>query len=136
MEILEKLRQFLLGFPGFDGELPADFTQDGPDTSGLFSGGLTEVDRRMDLLGNIRITYQCLFTLHHRMQPGQDSAQWLLDFENWLTENTSAVQIEKAKVQEVSRLNCGLCTVSLAVNFCKDIDAKEDLYANNGFVYH
>lgn len=136
MEILEKLRQFLLGFPGFDGELPVDFTQDGQDASGLFPAGLTEVDRHIDLLGNMQVRYECLFTLHHRMQPGQDSAQWLLEFENWLTERTSAVQIQKAKAQEVSRLNSGLCTVSLAVSFCKDIDAKEDLYANNGFVYH
>lgn len=136
MEILEKLRQFLLGFPGFDGELPVDFPQDGPDTSGLFPGGLAEVERHMDLLGNMRVRYQCLFTLYHRMQPGQDSAQWLLEFENWLTENTGAVRVQKAKAQEVSRLNCGLCTVSLAVDFCKEIDAKEELYANNGFIYH
>ena len=136
MEILEKLRQFLLGFPGFDGELPVDFTQDGPDTSGLFPVGLTELDRRIDLLGNMQVRYQSLFTVYHWMRPGQDSAQWLLDFENWLTEKTKAVQIKKAKVQEASRLNSSLCTVSLAVSFCKDIDAKEDLYANNGFVYH
>ena len=136
MEILEKLRQFLLGFPGFDGELPVDFTQDGPDTSGLFPAGLTEVDRRTDLLGNMQVRYQSLFTLHHRMRPGQDSTQWLLDFENWLAEHTNTVQIQKAKAQEASRLNSGLCTVNLAVTFCKDIDAKEDLYANNGFVYH
>ena len=136
MEILEKLRQFLLGFPGFDGDLPVDFTQDGPGNSGLFPGGLTEVDRYVDLLGNMQVRYQCLFTLYHRMQPGQDSAQWLLDFENWLTEQTGAVQIKKAEANEVSRLNSGLCTVTLAVNFCKDIDAKEGLYANDGFVYH
>ena len=136
MEILEKLRQFLLGFPGFDGELPVDFTQDGPGNSGLFPGGLKEVERYVDLLGNMRVRYLLLFTLYHRMQPGQDSAQWLLDFENWLTEQTNAVYIKKAEAKEVSRLNCGLCTVTLAVNFCKDIDAKEGLYANDGFVYH
>lgn len=136
MEILEKLRQFLLGFPGFDGELLVDFTQDGPGNSGLFPAGLTEVDRRIDLLGNMQVRYQCLFTLYHRMQPGQDSAQWLLDFENWLTEKTKAVQIQKAKAQEVSRLNSGLCTVTLTVSFRKDIDAKEGSCENNGFVYH
>lgn len=136
MEILEKLRQFLLGFPGFDGELPVDFTQDGPGNSGLFPAGLTEVDRHADLLGNMQVRYQSLFTLYHRTEPGQDSAQWLLDFENWLTEQTNAVQIKEAEAKEVSRLNCGLCTVTLAVNFCKDIDAKEDMYANNGFIYH
>lgn len=122
MEILEKLRQFLTDFPGLQ-ELSADFTQDGPDCSGLFPAGLTEVDRHTDLLGNTRVTYQCLFTLYKRLEPGQDSAQWLLDFQNWLTERSDAVQVQKAKVQETSRLNCGLCTVTLAV--C----AKEGAYA-------
>ena len=62
MEILEKLRQFLLGFPGFAGELSVDFTQDGPGNSGLFPAGLKETDRYMDLVGNLQITCQCLFT--------------------------------------------------------------------------
>ncbi len=128
MEILEKLRQFLLGFPGLQ-ELSADFTQDGPDQSGLFPAGLTEVERRTDLLGNTQVTYECLFTLYKRLQPGQDSAQWLLDFQNWLTERTDAVQVQKAKAQEVSRLQCGLCTVTLAVRCQKDFDAKEEQYA-------
>lgn len=128
MEILEKLRQFLLGFPGLQ-ELSADFTQDGPDSSGLFPAGLTEVDRYTDLLGNARVTYQCLFTLYKRLEPGQDSAQWLLDFQNWLEKNSNAVRMQKAKTQEVSRLKCGLCTVTLAICYQKDIDAKEEQYA-------
>ena len=125
MDILEKLQKFLLGFPGFDGELPADFTQDGPGNSGLFPAEVTEVDRYTDLLGNMQITYQCLFTLYHRMQPEQDGAQWLLDFRHWLAENSEAIQVQKAKIQETSRLNCGLCTVTLAVCIQKDIAAKE-----------
>lgn len=129
MEILEKLRQFLLGFPGLEGELSADFTQDGPGNSGLFPAGLTEVERRIDLLGNVQVTYQCVFTLYKRMRPGQDSAQWLTDFQDWLTENSRAVQVQKAKAQEASRLKCGLCTVTLAVCIQKDFNAKEELYA-------
>ena len=61
MEILEKLQQFLLGFPGLE-DLSADFTQDGPGNSGLFPAGLKETDRYMDLVGNLQITCQCLFT--------------------------------------------------------------------------
>lgn len=136
MEILEKLRRFLLGFPGLDGELSVDFTQDGPGNTGLFPAEVTEVDRRVDLLGNMLVTYRCLFTLYKRMQPGQDSAQWLLDLRDWLAQNSDAVQVHKAKIQETSRLNCGLCTVTLAVCIQKDFDAKEGVYANNGFVSH
>ena len=73
MEILEKLRQFLLGCPGLE-DLSADFTQDGPGNSGLFPGELKEVDRYMDLVGNVQITYQCLFTLRKRMQRKQHNS--------------------------------------------------------------
>ena len=128
MEILEKLRQFLLGFPGLQ-ELSADFTQDGPDCSGLFPAGLTEVERHRDLLGNTRVIWDCQFTLYKRLEPGQDSAQWLLEFQNWLAENSDAVRMEKAKTQEVSRLRCGLCTVTLAVRCQTEFDAKEEQYA-------
>ena len=129
MEILEKLRQFLLGFPSLT-DLSADFTQDGPGNSGLFSGGLTEVERRRDWLGNTYVTCECLFTLYKRLEPGQDSAQWLLDFQDWLAERTDAVQVRKAKTQETSRLHCGLCTLTLAVRLQKDY-AKEEQYADN-----
>ena len=128
MEILEKLRQFLLGFPGL-AELSADFTQDGPGNAGLFPAGITQVDRYTDLLGNTRVTCQCLFTLYKRLEPGQDSTQWLLDFGAWLAERTDLVQVQKVKIQETSRLNCGLCTVTLAVCTQKDFGAKEEQYA-------
>ena len=125
MEILEKLRQFLLGGPGLQ-ELSADFPQDGPGNAGLFPGEVTEVERSTDLLGNARVRYACLFTLYKRLEPGQDSAQWLLELQSWLAERTDAVQVRKAKAQEVSRLQCALCTVTLAVRFWKHYDAKEE----------
>lgn len=130
MEILEKLRQFLLGGPSLE-DLSADFTQDGPGNSGLFPGELTEVERRRDWLGNTYVTWESLFTLYKRLEPGQDSAQWLLDFQEWLAERTDAVQVRKAKNQETSRLQCNLCTVTLAVRLQKVFDAKEEQYADN-----
>ena len=119
MEILEKLRQFLLGFPGLQ-ELSVDFTQDGPGNAGLFPLGMTEVDRQLDLLGNIRVTYECLFTLYKRLELGQDGAQWLLDLECWLLNNNDAVQVRKTNIQEASQLKCGLCTVTLAMRVRKN----------------
>ena len=130
MEILEKLRQFLLGGPGL-ADLSADFTQDGPGNSGLFPGEMTEVERRRDWLGNTYVTWESLFTLYKRLEPGQDSAQWLLDFQDWLAERTDAVWVRKAKNQETSRLQCNLCTVTLAVRLQKAFDAKEEQYADN-----
>ena len=135
MEILEKLRQFLLGFPSL-ADLSADFTQDGPGNSGLFPGGVTEVKRRCDLLGNTYMTYECLFTLYKRLEPGQDSNQWLLDFQSWVTENNVSVRVKKAQAQEVSRLKSGLCTVTLAVCVQRNTEEKEELYAENRTLYH
>ena len=134
MDILEKLRQFLLGFPGWDGDLSADFTQDGPGCAGRFPAGVEEIARRTDLLGRMQVDYRCRFTLYKRMQPGQDSARWLLDFQDWVTAQDTAVQVEKAKAQEVSKLGTGLCTVNLTVCFTKEYD-KEGQNADNGFVY-
>lgn len=134
MEILEKLRQFLLGFPGWDTELSIDFAQDGPGCAGLFPAGVEETARRRDLLGNMQVDYLCRFILRKRMQPGQDSARWLLDFQNWVTAQNTAVQVEKAKAQEVSKLGTGLCTVNLAVCFTKEYE-REGQNADNGFIY-
>ena len=134
MEILEKLRQFLLGFPGL-GELSADFPQDGPGNAGLFPGEVTEVERHADLLGNIRVDYDCLFTLYKRLEPGQDSTQWLMDFAIWLMARTDMVRICKAKTQENSRLQCNLCTVTLAVRQTEEFNAKEDGYVDFGDIY-
>ena len=134
MGILESLRQFLQGFPGL-GELAVDFTQDGPGNAGLFPVGITEVDRRTDLLGNIQVTYEGLFTLYKRQELGQDGAQWLLDLECWLLNNNDAVQVRKAKIQEASQLQYGLCTVTLAMRLRKTFNMKGESYAENGTVY-
>lgn len=124
MDILEKLRQFLQGGPCLQ-ELSADFTQDGPGTAGLFPRGMTPLERRRDLLGNAWVTYECLFTLYKRLEPGQDSAQWLLELETWLEAQQVAVQVRKSQAQELSRLKCALCTVDIAVKLCKEFAAKE-----------
>ena len=134
MGILEKLRQFLQDFPSL-AELSVDFTQDGPGDAGLFPVGVTEVDRYTDLLGNIQVTYEGLFTLYKRLELGQDGAQWLLDLECWLLNNNDAVRVRKANIQEASQLQCGLCTVTLAMRVRKNFN-QEESYAENRTIYH
>lgn len=136
MTNMEKLRQLLLSFPGFDGELPADFTLDRPGVSGLFPGGLKEVDRYVDLLGNMQVKYLLLFTLHHRLRPGQDCAQWLMGFQNWLAQKTDEVQIHDIKIPEASQLEGGVCTLTLGVYYRQEVDGKGEQVEDNGTVYH
>ena len=137
MEMLEKLRQFLLGFSGWDEEPSGDFGEDGPGQTGLFPLSQEEIARRKDLVGNVRAEYLARFTLRRRLRPGLDGAQWLLDFERWLQEQEAAgltprfgdvpvaekLRLAKGEFQQIPRLGTGLCTVTLAVEFIKECKA-------------
>ena len=137
MEMLEKLRQFLLGFSGWDEEPSADYGEDGPGQTGLFPASQEVVARRKDLVGNVQAEYLARFTLHRRLRPGQDGAQWLLDFGNWLQEQEAAgltprfgdipaaekLRVLKGECKQIPRLGAGLCTVTLAAEFVKECKA-------------
>lgn len=135
----DKLLQWLLKFPGWE-EVPSlDFVEDGPGKTGLFPAGLEETGRRTDLLGNVQVDMRYRFALYCRMLPGQDGAQWLLDFENWVQQQNAAsliprfgdipgreqILVQKGSLQEVSRLETGLCTVTIAVDFVKEYEVRE-----------
>jgi hypothetical protein len=91
------------------------------------------VAQRKDLAGNVRAEYLARFTLLRRLQPGQDGAQWLLEFENWLQERQLAdrtpqfgdvpsgekLRLQKGECKRIPRLGAGLCTVILAAEFEK-----------------
>lgn len=137
MEMLEKLRQFLLGFSGWDEAPSADYGEDGPGQTGLFPGSWEAVTRRKDLAGNTQTEYLARFTLRRRLQPGQDGAQWLLDFEKWLQARETAgaipqfgdvpaaekLRIHKGEFKQIPRLGAGLCTVTLIAEFVKNFKA-------------
>lgn len=137
--MLEKLRTFLLGFPGWEEEPTIDFAEDGLGYAGLFFKDLEETDRQVDLIGNVQVEYACRFTLYRRMLPGQDSAQWLLDLESWVQQQNAAgllpplgdvpererIRIQKGSLQEASRLGTGLCTVIVVAEFVKKFEVRE-----------
>ena len=135
----EKLRKWLLGFPGWGEEPSLDFVEDGPGNTGLFPTGLEETGRRTDLIGNLQVDYRFRFALYRRMLPGQDSARWLLDFQDWVQQQNAAgltphfgdvldwerIQVQKGSLQEASRLKEGLCTVTLLADFVKEYEVRE-----------
>lgn len=135
----DQLRQWLLTFPGWEGEPSLDFVEDGPGNTGLFPAGLEETGRRVDLLGNVQVEYRYRFALYRRMLPGQDSAQWLLDFQSWVQQQNAAgltpcfgdvpererILVQKGSLQEVSRLGNGLCTVTIVADFVKEYEVRE-----------
>ena len=138
--MLEKLRQFLLGFSGWDEEPSIDHGEDGPGQTGLFPDLQEEVARRKDLLGNIQTEMRCKFILYRRLRPGQDGAQWLLDFRQWLGRQEARgvvpgfgdvpalekLRVLKGDFKRIPQLGEGLCTVVLAAEFVKNYKAGED----------
>lgn len=93
MTALEKMRAFVEAYPDFDilGELAIDYTDQVPNNGGLFPGGLVEISRRHDVLGNVTVTNQYNFALYAVLakSPDEDdgatyNAEWLMDFQQWV----------------------------------------------------
>ena len=119
---LEAMRDFIAGYPHADalGALAIDYADRVPGCVGLFPGGLVEVRRTTDLIGNVTVDNQYNFALYTVMSkaPGDDAkatdnAEVQMDFQTW--------------VQERSALG-------LAPTF-GDEPRKERMTASNGAIY-
>ena len=57
MTALEKIREWLRSYPGFDilSAFQVDYTSEVPGCGGLFPAGLVELSRRRDILGNVTV---------------------------------------------------------------------------------
>lgn len=97
MTALEKIRDWIALYPGCSTlqGLSVDYTEAQPANGGLMPGGLTEISRKEDILGNTVVTNQYSFTLYFifAKSPGDDTgaeenAQWLLDFQDWVQEQS------------------------------------------------
>ena len=95
---LERMRAFVASFPYADilGVLAIDYADRVPDTAGLFPGGLAELRRRTDLLGNVEVESQYNFALYAVMSkaPGDDAgatlnAEWAMAFQEWVQEQSA-----------------------------------------------
>lgn len=85
MEELEKVISWLKTYPGWEGTLHVDVTDNVPGSSGLYPKGLQELSRREDVLGNLCIRYRWSFSLHRvAAQNPQDNAKWLMAFQQWV----------------------------------------------------
>lgn len=93
MTALEKIREWIKTYPGYSAlqEFNVDYTDAKPANGGLMPGGLTEISRKEDVLGNVTVTNQYSFTLYFVFlkSPGdgvgaEENAQWLMDFQDWV----------------------------------------------------
>lgn len=93
MTALQKIREWIATFPQYSElrEFSVDYTDATPGNGGIMPGGLTEISRSKDILGNVTVTNQYNFTLYFVFEKAQDddegaekNAQFLMDFQNWV----------------------------------------------------
>lgn len=93
MKDLEKMQTWLQTYPGWEDTLQVDFLEAVPGNAGLFPQGLEIRARQADVLGNQQVSCRYRFTLY-RQKPGQEdsaaAAQWLLDFQAWVQQQSVA----------------------------------------------
>lgn len=131
MTALEKMQQWLQTYPGWQDTLQIDLTEPAPGNAGLFCEGLEERARQADILGNLQITCRYRFTLYRRVGRDSDEAQWLLDFQNWVQQQSALglaphfgdiprlEQIQAQKGTLKDRGQTGLYAVTLTADFTK-----------------
>ena len=97
MTDLEKIREWIRGFPGFDilSEFQVDYTDRVPANGGIFPSGLQEVGRKEYIYGDVLVTNQLNFGIYYVFEkaPGDDigaavNADWLMDFQKWIQEQS------------------------------------------------
>lgn len=141
MQELEKLRNWLQTFPGWDSEVCfADFTEGTPGNSGLFPQGMEEVSRREDVLGNLYLRCRYRFRLLRVADKSEDkNAQWLMDFANWVQAQSAAglaphfgdepdketMRAEKGKLSQVRQTGASTYEVLLTAEFTKYYEVIE-----------
>ena len=85
MEILEILKNYLMGFPKWgDVRLQIDTTDPTPGSCGLFPLGSEELSRREDVMGNVKCRLRHTFLLRRVANRGEQAAAWLMELARWM----------------------------------------------------
>ena len=136
MTALEKMVQWLKTFPLWEDDLHIDDLGAAPSNTGLYPGGLEEVSRREDVLGNVTVVCRLHFLLYPRTARQQDngeSSRWLLQLQDWVQKQSAAglapvfgddpkkerIRAEKGKLQEASQTGTGKYAVAITAEFEK-----------------
>lgn len=94
MTDLEKIRSWILTFPGIDRlqSLQVDYLPKNAETGGITPSGLTEISRTEDMIGNVTAENQYIFGLYYVLtkteETAQANAQWILDLQRWVQEQS------------------------------------------------
>lgn len=133
MTELEKVSQWLQTFPEWTGSLTVDYADAVPGNTGLYPKGMTELSRREDVLGNVRVRCQYAFCLRRVAAPDIENAQWLLSLQQWVQQQAirglapvfgdepheERIRAFDGKLQQRAQVGSEHYTVMLTVEFTK-----------------
>ena len=94
MEQINAIKALLQQFPLWGAQpLSVDMREAAPGKSALFPQGLQVLDRREDVLGNVKCRLRQSFLLRRVACIGETAADWLMQLQNWmLTQPTSDLE--------------------------------------------
>ena len=132
--VLEKMKQWLMSCPLWEGRLFVDCHDGRPGSAGLYPAGVEQVQRREDVLGNVTAVYRCHFDLLRVTTGQQDNTQnahWLLEFQNWVHQQCcqglapkfgdeparEQIRAEKGRLKSAPQTGTGIYTVHLTAEF-------------------
>lgn len=149
MTELEIIRAWIATYSGY-GELTdfyADYTEATPSNGGVFPGGLSEISRTTDIIGNVRVTNQYNFSLYFvfAKAPGDDmgaakNAEWLMALQEWVQAQSATGQApvfgDIPKEEKIMAQNgtlygtddegTAMYSVQLSVQFIKKYEVKNE----------
>lgn len=150
MSDLEKLRQWLSAYPGFDiaGEFLVDYTDRIPASAGLFPAGLKEIGRSTDILGNVTVRNQYNFSIYTVLEksPGDNitavgNAERVMNFQSWVREQSAMglapvfgdpecgkeiIRAEDGAVYSASEEGLAVYVIRISVLFGRRYEVRED----------
>lgn len=97
MTDLEKLKNWISTFPGFDilSQFNVDYTDQIPANGGIYPTGLVEIIRTRDITGDTVVRNQYNFGLYYVFLKAQgddnlssDNADWIIEFQKWVQEQS------------------------------------------------
>ena len=84
--MLENMKAWLQTFPQWEGNIQVDYLEAVPGNTGLYPKGITEISRREDVLGNVKVRCRSTFLLRKTAVGTEENARWLLAFQQWVME--------------------------------------------------
>lgn len=144
---LEKMRAFIFSYPYPEplDNLLIDYTDNVPNSGGLFPDGLVEISRRKDLLGNTTVTNQYNFALYTVLEKSPDedygatlNAEWQMAFQEWVQEQsvngnapvfgdeprTESITAQNGTIYSAEGEGYAIYAIQLSVTFTRNFERK------------